>query len=187
MGKCHNPVPVTSLTHCSLLQWAVVAPSMSCLQAIRNTECLAMVLRGKAPTKWLHFYPPFCLTYSAASNVILCYSLFSLPLSHVSTPIHSFTFPHPLSLLSHYHSLVPWPGLVLTVLVSIRTLPLGCGPVGLPVSDLTELRFWSHFSLCSWWDFLQNLSVPDVKFPLRRHTATNLYSNKDCKVCLSLD
>lgn len=128
MGKCHNPVPVTSLTHCSLLQWAVVAPSMSCLQAIRNTECLAMVLRGKAPTKWLHFYPPFCLTYSAASNVILCYSLFSLPLSHVSTPIHSFTFPHPLSLLSHYHSLVPWPGLVLTVLVSIRTLPLGCGP-----------------------------------------------------------
>lgn len=122
-----------------------------------------MLLRGRIPAKRLYFYSPFCLTYSSASNLFLSYSLCSLPLSPVNNPPPvSLSLSLPLYPLSHYHSLVSWPGLVLTVLVSIRTLPLGCGPACV-WSNGTEIC--SHSSSRSWWDFLQNISAPDVEFP----------------------
>lgn len=126
------------------------------------TESSAMLLRGRIPAKRLYFYSPFCLTYSSASNLFLSYSLCSLPLSPVNTPPPpvSLSLSLPLYPLSHYHSLVSWPGLVLTVLVSIRTLPLGCGPACV-WSNGTEIC--SHSSSRSWWDFLQNISAPDVE------------------------
>lgn len=38
------------------------------------TESWAKQLRGRFPAKQLHFYSPFCLAYSSASNLFLQYS-----------------------------------------------------------------------------------------------------------------
>lgn len=95
------------------------------------------------------------LTHACSLFLILSLHLFSLMGCNADCVAqHLQAVPHPalhlcllslvpLSLLSHYRSLVSWPGLVLTVLVSIGSSLSGAG---LPVSDLTELRF-VHISL----------------------------------------
>lgn len=108
-----------------------------------DTESSAVLLGGSAPAKRLYFYSPSCLTHSSIFNLFLLYSLRSLSPAPPLPPSHSL--PLPLFLPSHYHSLVTQPGLVLTVLVSIRGLPPGCGP-GCVWSNRTEIC--SHFSLC---------------------------------------
>lgn len=99
---CHFVNSLRSFTlDCSGSQY-VTSPGNkdTCLKLLetiklRITECSAVLLRGKAPVKWLYFYSRFCLTYSAASNLFLCYSLCSLLLSHVSTPHPLFHVPPP--------------------------------------------------------------------------------------------
>ena len=108
-----------------------------------DTESSAVLLGGSTPAKRLYFYSPSCLTHSSIFNLFLSYSLRSLSPAPPLPPSHSL--PLPLFLPSHYHSLVTRPGLVLTVLVSIRGLPPGCGP-GCVWSNRTEIC--SHFSLC---------------------------------------
>lgn len=127
-----------------------------------DTESSAIPLRGKDPAKRLHFYSPFCLIppLSLISFFLILTALSPFPPSSLPLSV-------PLSLLSHYRSLESWPGLVLTVLVSIRGLPLGCGPACV-WSNGTEIC--SHFSLRLWRDFLQNISAPDVEFPLWKPT-----------------
>ncbi len=125
-----------------------------------------MLLRD--PAKRLYFYSPFSLTHCSISNRF----------SHILTALSTFLpsslpLSVPLSLLSHYRSLESWPGLVLTVLVSIRRLPLGCGPACV-WSNGTEIC--SHFSSRPWRDFLQNVSAPDVEFPLWKPTTICLLS-----------
>lgn len=104
---------------------------------------------------------PLFLSLISFSLILSTLSPFHLPA--LSSHQSSLSLSLPFSLLSHYRSLVSWPGLVLTVLVSIRGFLLG---VGLSVSDLTKLRF-VHISLHSPYGiFLQNVSAPDVEFRL---------------------
>lgn len=105
-----------------------------------------------------------CILFSVSPTLLslslaLFFSLLSphftclLPIFSLSLP-SSLSLSLPLPLPCHYHSLVPWPGLVFTVLVLIRRLPLGWGPACV-WSNGTEIC--SHFSSHPWQDFLQNV------------------------------
>lgn len=153
-------------------KWALVWSSLKQLkcQIVKSQPCCSEV--GPLPNPCI-FLLLSCLTHSSVSNLFLSYSHCCLPLSPTCPSSSSLSLPLPLPLLSHYRSLVSWPGLVLTVLVSIRRLPLGCGPA-CAWSNGTEIC--SRFSLRPWRDFRQSVSAPDVEFPSWKPTTICLLS-----------
>ena len=97
------------------------------------------------------------IPHSVSSILISVSLLCSLSYFHLSASPHplSFSLSLTLSPFSHYESLVSWTVLFFsTVLILIRVLPPECGPACIG-SMGTEIC--SHFSSCSWWDFLQNI------------------------------